>query len=121
MSKRDIRLFLNDTLEAIEKIERYISDLSFEQFEANDMAIDAVVRNLEIIGEAARQIPIDLRARYSTIDWTRVVGFHKIVFHKYFDVDLEIVWTIATQRLYELKIVLQQMLQDLDLGNGDQN
>ena len=61
MSKRDLRLFLTDTLESIAKIVRYTAGLSFEQFEADDMALDAVVRNLEIIGEAARHIPPTLR------------------------------------------------------------
>ena len=65
MSKRDPRLFLTDMLEAIEKIDRYTDGLSFQHFEANDMALDAVVRNLEIIGEAARYIPPVLRERYT--------------------------------------------------------
>ena len=116
MSKRDVRLFLYDMREAIEKIERYIAALSFEQFERNDMVIDAVVRNLEIIGEAARNIPPDLRNKYPAVHWTRVVGFRNIVIHEYFDVDLEIVWIIATQRLAELKTVLQQMQRDMDVG-----
>jgi uncharacterized protein with HEPN domain len=114
MSKRDVLLFLSDMLEAIEKIERYTAGLSFEQFERNDMILDAVVRNLEIIGEAARHIPPDLRDRYHAVDWTRVVGFRNIVIHEYFDVDVEIVWTIATQRLSELKTMLHQMLRDTD-------
>jgi uncharacterized protein with HEPN domain len=80
------------------------------------MVIDAVVRNLEIIGEAARNIPPDLRNKYLAVDWTRVVGFRNIVIHEYFDVDLEIVWVIATQRLAELKAVLQQMGRDMDVG-----
>jgi uncharacterized protein with HEPN domain len=116
MSKRDVRLFLHDMREAIEKIERYIAALSLEQFERNDMVIDAVVRNLEIIGEAARNIPTDLRNKYPAAEWTRVVGFRNIVIHEYFDVDLEIVWIIATQRLAELKTVLQQMVRDMDVG-----
>jgi uncharacterized protein with HEPN domain len=85
MSKRDVRLFLADMLEAIEKTERYTTGLTLEQFEADDMIVDAVVRNLEIIGEAARQIPQDLRDRYPDMDWTRVVGFRNIVIHAYFN------------------------------------
>lgn len=61
MSKRDVRLFLNDMLEAIEKVENYTSDVTFDQFQESDLLIDAVVRNLEIIGEAARYIPTDMR------------------------------------------------------------
>jgi uncharacterized protein with HEPN domain len=112
MSKRDLRLFVADMLEAIEKVERYTAGLSFEQFEANDMAIDAVVHNLEIIGEAAGEIPIPIRQRYSQVEWSRVVGFRNIVIHAYFAVDVEIVWTIATQRLSELADALNEMLRD---------
>jgi uncharacterized protein with HEPN domain len=112
MSKRDVRLFLHDMLEAINKIERYVAGLSFAQFESNDLVVDAVVRNLEVIGEAAKYIPPHLRDRYDAVDWVRVVGFRNIVIHAYFDVDVEIVWTIATQRLRELKTVLQQMEQE---------
>jgi uncharacterized protein with HEPN domain len=109
-----VRLLVTDILEAIEKAERYTAGLSFEQFAANDMAVDAVVRNLEIVGEAARYIPPEWRERYSGIDWTRVVGFRNIVIHAYFAVDVEIVWTIAQERLADLKMVLQRMLHDMD-------
>ncbi len=111
MPKRELRLFLADILDAIAKVERYIEDLSFEEFEENDMAVDAVVRNLEIIGEAARQLPIDQRDQYPDVDWVAVVGFRNIVIHEYFDVDLEIVWTIATQRLSQFRQIVQQMLE----------
>lgn len=120
MSKRDPRLFMTDVLDAIEKIERYTAGLTFDQFEANEMVLDAVVRNLEIIGEATRYIPTTLRERYTQIEWSRVVGFRNIVIHAYFAVDVEIVWTIATQRLSELKAVLTEMLEDYDLQEGDE-
>lgn len=114
MSRRDVRLFLRDMLEAITKIERYTFGLDFGSFEANDMAVDAVVRNLEIIGEAARHIPEDLRRQYAEVSWQRVVGFRNIVIHEYFDVDPEIVWMIATKQLPTLRQVLEAMLSDLE-------
>jgi uncharacterized protein with HEPN domain len=81
MSKRDPRLFVADMLAAIEKVDRYTDGLSYQQFEANEMVTDAVVRNLEIVGEAARYIPATLRDRYAQIEWSRVVGFRNIVIH----------------------------------------
>ena len=114
MSKRNVRLFLEDILGAIDKIERYIAGISFEEYEQNEMIVDAVTRNLEIIGEASKSIPQDIRVNYSAIDWKRVAGFRDIAIHKYFDVDVSIVWTIATQRLQELKSVVRQMLDDAE-------
>lgn len=74
MSKRDIRLFLADMIESIEKIDRYTAGLTFERFADDDRTVDAVVRNLEIIGEAARQIPPAVQDRYPDIPWRRYNG-----------------------------------------------
>ena len=114
MSKQDIRLFLGDILDAVGKVEKYIKGMSFEDFVQNDMAVDAVVQNLEIIGEASGHIPEDIRSKYPEIPWKRVVGFRNIVIHGYFDVDLEIVWTIATNRLQEVKHGIRRMLEELE-------
>ena len=121
MSKRELRLFLLDMPEAIRKIREYTSGLNFEEFDERSMVVDAVVRNLEIIGEAAKYIPEEIRARYSEINWSQVVGFRNIVIHKYFDVDTEIVWTIARERLGDLEKVLVKMFKDLfgeEVGAG---
>lgn len=80
MSKRDVQLFLNGMLEAIEKIERFTAGLNFDEFELDDMAVDAVVRNLEIVGEAAKFIPPELRDKYPLIEWSRVVVFVTLSF-----------------------------------------
>ncbi|RMG60708.1 MAG: DUF86 domain-containing protein [Calditrichaeota bacterium] len=114
MSKRDARLFIEDMLESIAKIERYTAGLSYEQIVSDERTIDAVVRNLEIIGEAARQIPETLRKRYTDVPWRRVIGFRNIVVHRYFAVDVGIVWTIVRENLPELKASLQKLLSDLD-------
>jgi uncharacterized protein with HEPN domain len=113
MPKRDLRLYMTDILEAIDKVKRYTAGLSYEAFEAAEMVIDAVVRNLEVIGEAARMASPDLRERYPAVDWVAIVGFRNIVIHEYFDVDPTIVWTIATQRLAELQPVIQQIVDDI--------
>lgn len=84
MSKRDVRLFLEDIVQAIGKIERYTAGMTFETFKNNEMVVDAVTRNLEIVGESARQIPQDIRDKYTAIDWKRVCGFRNIAIHAYF-------------------------------------
>lgn len=113
MPKRSALLFLADILESIDKVQRYTADMSFEEFAYDDMTVDAVVRNLEIIGEAARQVSPELRELYPSIDWVAVVGFRNVVIHEYFDVDLEIVWTIATQRLSQLQFTVQEMIESV--------
>jgi uncharacterized protein with HEPN domain len=113
MSKRDLRLFLNDILEAVEKVERYTKDFSFNDFAENEMVIDAVIRNLEIIGEASRNIPKDICSKYPEIPWKRVIGLRDIVIHGYFTVDLQIIWTIVKERLPGLKSQIMRMLEEL--------
>jgi Uncharacterized conserved protein, COG2361 len=75
--------------------------------------VDAVVRNLEIIGEAARQIPSEVRERYPEVPWRRVIGLRNVVVHEYFAVDVEIVWTVVRQSLPELKEALRRMMAEL--------
>jgi uncharacterized protein with HEPN domain len=75
--------------------------------------VDAVVRNLEVIGEAARQIPSEVRERYPEVPWRRVIGLRNVVVHEYFAVDVEIVWTVVRQSLPELKEALRRMMAEL--------
>lgn len=114
MSKRDARLLLQDMLESLEKIERYTAGLTFERFAQDDRTVDAVVCNLEVIGEAARQIPSEVRERYPEVPWRRVIGLRNVVVHEYFAVDVEIVWTVVRQSLPELKEALRRMMAELE-------
>ncbi|MHC1626315.1 MAG: HepT-like ribonuclease domain-containing protein [Methanoculleaceae archaeon] len=114
MSKRSPLLFIQDMLEAIEKIERYTESIKdLEDFRKRDIVVDAVLRNLEIIGEAARNIPEEIRSKYPEIPWNRVVGLRNVVIHGYFVVDLEIIWVIINKQLPELKEVLLKMLEEM--------
>ena len=110
MSRRDHRLFLADMLEAIEKIERYTHGLSRKDLWQDDLVADAVVRNLEVIGEAARHVPEALRAAHPEIDWRRVVGLRNVVVHEYFAIDLDVVWVIIKQNLPQLKEAVLSVL-----------
>jgi uncharacterized protein with HEPN domain len=114
MSKRNAKLFVEDMLNAVEKIERYCRAIrSFEEFSNQDIVIDAVLRNLEVIGEAAVNIPENIRSMYQEISWKRVVGLRNVVIHGYFVVDLQIVWTIIIKQLPGLKETLKKMVQEL--------
>ena len=112
MSKRDWRLFINDMLECIERIEKYVSGLSYDDFIKDDKTKDAVVRNLEIIGEAANQIPMDIRERYKDIPWAQIVGLRHRLIHGYFVVDYDIVWNIISKEIPDLKIKIKEIFKD---------
>lgn len=109
MSKRPIRLLLEDILEAIEKIESYTHNLSQSHFLSNRQAIDAVVRNLEIIGEAANRLPIPFKETHAEIAWVQIVGLRHRIVHDYFDVDLELVWQIIQNDLPKLKPEIERL------------
>ncbi len=103
MSKRNTPLLLiNDILESGEKILRYTSGMTFETFIINDITIDAVIRNFEIIGEAANRLSDEFKDQNTHIDWHRIRGFRNRIVHDYAGIDFEIVWTIKETFLPEM-------------------
>jgi uncharacterized protein with HEPN domain len=109
MSKRPIGLLLSDILEAIDRIKQYTSGISFETFSSDQKTIDAVARNLEIIGEAANRLPDDFKEKHSEIEWYKVVGLRHRIIHEYFGIDLEIIWQIVHSDLPVLRDILSQI------------
>ena len=89
---RDYMLFVEDILTAIDKIETYTRNLSYEEFAATSVVIDAVIRNFEVIGEAAKNIPKRVKNRYPEIPWREAAGFRDVLIHNYFGIDIEAVW-----------------------------
>ncbi len=102
MSECDIKLLLEDMLEAALKISRYTKDMDFDGFLRDEKTIDAVVRNFEVIGEASNRIDPDFKTKHPVIDWNRLRGFRNRIVHEYFGVDYEIVWSIIESDLDEL-------------------
>ena len=96
-------VYISDILESIEKIGRFVGDLSYQEFSRDEMRIDAVVRNLEIIGEAAKNVPDDLKAAYPDIEWRKIVGLRNVLIHAYSKVDTEIVWDFISTKLVDLQ------------------
>jgi uncharacterized protein with HEPN domain len=103
MSKRPADLLLEDIRESLAKIERYTSGLDQAGFEADDKSVDAVVRNLEVIGEAARQMPEEFTRGNPQIEWRKIAGLRNRIVHDYFGLDLEIIWQIIRSDLPALK------------------
>jgi uncharacterized protein with HEPN domain len=99
MSKRSPQLLLEDILQSANKILAYTNGLSYHQFLADSRTVDAVIRNFEIIGEAANRLPEEIRDQYPNIDWHRIRGFRNRIVHDYMGIDYEIVWLIKEKFL----------------------
>jgi len=118
--KRDYRLYLDDILEAIEKIGEYVKGMSFDEFAEDTKTIDAVVRNLEIIGEAAKHIPLTMRETYPGIPWKEMAGMRDKLIHDYFGVNLEIVWETIKKRLPEVNLLIKETLEKMEQEKDNQ-
>jgi len=112
MSKRDWKILFEDVIESIKKIEDYTNNLSYSDFESNNLITDAVVRNIEIIGEASKNIPNDIQNLFKDIPWQKLRGIRNRIVHDYFDVDRTIIWHIVTNELSPLKSNLLNHLKN---------
>lgn len=111
MSKRDIKLIFDDIIEASNRISAYICQYSKEGFLGDQKTIDAVVRNVEIIGEAVSQIPLEIRKKYPEIPWSKIVGVRNIVIHRYFGVDTDTLWIIIHEQIPKFKEQVSAIIQ----------
>jgi len=112
--ERDVRLYLDDILEAIDKIERYTEGLNFEQFRKDDKTGDAVVRNFSVIGEAVKNIPPGVRKKYPDIPWKIIAGMRDKLVHEYFGIRYDVVWETIELRLPSLRVAIKQILDKMD-------
>lgn len=101
--KRDIGLFIEDILNSIKNIEEFSKNLNKEKFSKDNLRQSAIIRQLEIIGEAVKGIPNSFREKYSKIAWKDIAGFRDVLSHAYFGVNLDRVWKIIESDLPKLK------------------
>lgn len=100
---RNYKLYLEDILEAVKRIEKYSKGFTLGKMKKDSLVVDGIVRNLEIIGEAAKNVPVDVRKEYSDIEWKKIAGLRDILAHEYFGVDLEVLWDIIQHKIPILK------------------
>ncbi|MEO7908188.1 MAG: DUF86 domain-containing protein [Roseiflexaceae bacterium] len=118
MPSRDPLLRIQDILEAITKIQRYTQGITLEIFSADEKTVDAVIRNFIIIGEAAGQVPQDLRDRYPAVRWSDIRNMRNVLAHVYFGVSLPIVWHTISEDLDPLASILQDLLDQERSANA---
>jgi uncharacterized protein with HEPN domain len=112
--KRNIKLYLQDIWESILAIEEYTQNLSEDEFYSNRQVQDAVVRRLEIIGEAVKNIDDDFRNKYPQIPWKKIAGMRDIITHEYFGVKLDRVWDVVKKDLPDLKKKIGTTMREED-------
>ena len=119
--KRDYKLFIKDIISAMKSIEEFVEGLSLDEVREDDKTSSAVIRKFEIIGEATKHVPENLKENYPYIIWKRMAGMRDRLIHAYFGVDYSLVWEAIKIEIPELKPRLQEILAELEKkGSGIQ-
>ncbi|MCL5027478.1 MAG: DUF86 domain-containing protein [Bacteroidetes bacterium] len=109
---RDYKLFLKDIYVAVCAIEIFIGNMSFEEFSRDDKTISAVLKKFEIIGEASKRIPTEIKNKYPSVKWKEMAGSRDILIHTYFGSDINIIWDTIKEEIPPLKITFEKILNE---------
>lgn len=112
MKRRDLRDYLQDILDAVNDIERFVTDMSYEQFIKDKKTLNAVVRSIEVIGEASKRLPLSLKAKNSELPWREITGMRDKLIHAYFGMDTETIWKTVKENIPQLKQTIKKMAKD---------
>lgn len=110
---RDYKLYLKDILDAMERIEEFVEDMSFEKFKEDDKTSSAVVKKFEIIGEASKNVPEGIKQKYTQVPWKEMAGMRDKLIHIYFGVNYRLVWTAIKERIPQLKPLIKKILDEI--------
>lgn len=113
MTARDLSERLQDILDAISDIEAFTASIDFEDFRANREKVYAIVKLIEILGEAVKQIPPEVRAQYPEIPWQSIAGMRDVLVHEYWGIDVNVIWATVQQGLPPLKLVITELIQSV--------
>jgi len=111
---RDIRVYIEDILDSIAKIEQYTKGVNEQEFLTNTQLQDAVLRRLEIIGEAVKNVPQPFRDRYPHIPWKKIAGLRDVLIHEYFGVNMRRAWKLTKEDIFVLSDNIQKLKKDLE-------
>jgi len=118
---RDYRLFIKDVISAMESIERFVEGMSLEKLMQDDKTSSAVIRKFEIIGEATKRLPDELKEGYPDIPWKRMAGMRDRLIHAYFGIDYELVWDAIKADIPNMKPKLQRILAGFEARGNDRD
>ena len=108
---RDYKLYLSDIIEAQARIQEYTEKMTYDEFAKSKITIDAVIRNLEVIGEAARKLPPEIKKKSLEIEWRKMVAMRNVLTHEYFGVNTQIVWDVVQNKIELLGRFCQTLLK----------
>jgi uncharacterized protein with HEPN domain len=114
MKERDFTDYIKDILISMQDVEEFTAGISFEDFLQDKKTIKAVIRSLEVLGEASKKIPDDIKTRYSRIPWKRMAGMRDKLIHEYFGVDLQIVWNVVKKELPPVKPAIEELVRAIE-------
>jgi len=112
--RRNVTLYLMDILQNMRDAEEFILGMDYEQFKADKKTSNAVLRSIEVMGEASKHIPNEIRTRYTSVPWKEMAGMRDKLIHDYLGIDAETVWLVVKERIPSLKPVIEDILRDLE-------
>ena len=116
---RNYNLYFEDMLTSMLRIEEYIGDMEFRKFKMNYMIVDAIIRNFEIIGEASKNVPAEIKNKYPEIPWKKMYGLRNLIAHEYFGIDYEMIWEISKNNLPQNSIDIRNIIEKEKRAGGN--